>query len=811
MLTNLWFDLKYARRLLFKAPGHSALCVIVVALSVGLAIWSYEVTYSVALKPLPFAGSERWLSVQIAANATESGDPSVDAYTYQELLKSNHSADYLGAFASREAVLSEGQASTTLRAAAISPGLLSAMQFAPLLGRIFEPADGQAGAVPVAILSFDAWHNYFGADPAIVGRQTRIDGQPVQIIGVMPQDFFAFQDFELWMPLLPQNLAKPSDSNVSLAPIIVLGTDQSADVPLQEMQRAVDEVNRNYPQLFDAGRHVALFPAHRMLTHGMVQFAAMVSFVAIAVLLLGCVNISLVFFARLLERSRELALRTALGSSRWRLLRQCLLESVLVVLVGLVIAVGLAALGIRWGQYIGEYPARILATGRPADLLAMHFGDIIAAALIATVLWLLSTLIPAWRIAKQDAAMVLGGGSKGVAGAGRTRTAGLLVGLQVVVSCLTLVICANMVLAIKAEAGKPTGLDASQTAKIMVSTYPTVFGNQYADRNARLRYWDDLAASIKGRLGDAAVAYTTAVPTRPVAVPVVIEHREGSNDKGTLSLPVAVVSDNYFELLGVKLRTGRLFDGTDTDTSLGVIVLDETLANRYWPNRDALGKRIRLDPKDSGAWLTVVGVVSHVGAEPYVDDVGVIYQPLRQALPEAWELLVRLPAIAVDRRADLQAAAFSIDPDLPLHNLQMLDEYLGALDFSYSALTQGFSAIAGITVVLAAIGLFGLISRSVVRRTQEVGIRRALGSTQWQVIAVFLRQGLLYLSVGIVGIALGIVVTSLLSGAIGNILVRVVPVTLGVAVLMAFVIFIASYIPARRAVMLEPGAALRYE
>jgi predicted permease len=811
MRSNLGFDLKYAGRLFLKTPGYSALCVIVVALSVGLAIWSYELVYTVALKPLPFPGTDRWLSVQIAATATDSGDPSVDAYTYQELRKSNRGADYLGAFGSREAVLSEGQASTALRAALIDPQLLAAMQTAPQLGRIFEAADAQQGATRVGILSFDAWHTYFAADPAIIGKQTRIDGQPVQIIAVMPKEFYAFQDFELWLPLQLPNLTRPADSNLTLSPIVVLNQGESAASVLSQMQPIVSDINARYPQSFDPGRHAALFPAHRMQTHGMVQFAAMVSFVAIAVLLLGCVNVSLVFFARLLERSRELALRSALGSSRARLLRQCLLETVPIVLLGLLLATGLAALGIRWGQYVGEYPAQILGSGRPANLLALHGGDIAAAAIIAMSVWLLSTLIPAWSISRQDASTVLGSSGKGSSSNGRARTAGLLVGLEVLVSTLVLVICANLVLAVKAEAGKPNGLDTARTAHIMLSTSPTEFAASYAGTPDRLRYWDTLAAAVRAQVPGTEVGYSTAAPTRPSSVSVAIEHREGSDNRGALLLPVTAVSENYFGLLGIGLRGGRAFEGTDTRASQPVAIVDENVARRYWPNQDALGKRIQLNPKEGGPWLTVVGVASHVGAEPYSDDVGVIYRPLRQAVPSAFQLLVKLPSGTAGAHAALRAAAFSVDPSLPLHNLQLLGDYLQALDFSYHSLATAFSAIAAITVILAASGLFGLISRSVSRRTQEVGVRRALGGTQWQVIRVFLRQGIVYLSVGAVGVIVGILITNLLSDAISNILVSVIPVTFAVAAVMAFVIFGAAYIPAQRAVLLEPGEALRYE
>jgi putative ABC transport system permease protein len=808
---NLWFDLKYAWRLLVRSPGHSLICVVVVALSVGLVGWTWTLAYSQAFKPLPFPGAERWLSVQIAANAAADPRPELDAYTYQELLKSNRSVNHLGAFATRAAVLSEGHASTSVRAAAISPGLLSAMKVAPQTGRLFEAADSQPEAAPVVILSFNTWQNYFAADPAIVGKVARIDGQPMQIVGVMPQGFYAFGDFELWLPLQLENLARPGDSTMVVSPLIVLERGQSANALLNEMKTAADDVNRTHPELFNAGRHIVLIPAHRFSTHQNMQVVATSSFIAAAVLLLGCVNISMVFLARLLERSRELALRTALGASRSRLLRQCLLETALFVLLGLLLGYALADLGVRWAHGIDGFAARILATGRSSNVLELRSIDLVAAVMAATVIWLLSTLVPAWRVAGQDAAAVLAGSGTGVADPGGTRSVNLLVGLQIAVSCLVLVICANLVMAIREETRKPMGLDS---AHLMISTYPTAFDARYSDVDERLRYWDRLTAAIKSRMPDAEVAYATAVPSKPTGVAVAIEHQEGAANQGTLTLPVTAVSENYFEVLRLEPRSGRLFDSTDNSAALGVALVDENTAKRYWPQEylrgEVLGKRIQLNPAEHSPWLTIVGVVSPV-KRAYSRYTGVVYQPIRQAVPEAFHVVVRLSTSAADSRVALRAAAFAVDRDLPLHNLQMLDDYVAALTLSYAAMVPAFNVITAITLILAATGLFGLISRSVARRTQEVGVRRALGSTERQVTAMFLRQGALYLSVGVVGGCLGIVAINLLSASVPNILVRVAPVTLGVLLLMALVVFAASYFPTRRATALEPGDALQYE
>ena len=807
---NLWFDVKYAWRLARKSWGYSLMCASVVALSVGLAVWTYALIYSQVFKPLGFPGAERWYSVQIAAEPTARLRPSVDAYTWQELLKHKRSADHLGAVADHPTVLSEGQATTSLRGALVTPRLFAALGAAPLLGRRFAEADGQNGAGAVAILGYETWRSYFAGDPAVVGRTARIDAAPVRIVGVMPKDFYAFDDYEVWMPLQVPALARPQDSTMTVTPLIVLQDGQSPETVLTEMKTAVERVNGDHPSLFHSARRVGLIPAHRMYTHNVGPIVTMMGLMAVGVLLLGCVNISMVFLARLLERSRELALRTALGASRFRLMRQCLLETAVIVALGLVAGYGLAALGVEWTHGIDAFSSRILASGRSSNVPTLRPFDFVVAVLAAIVVWLLSTLIPAWRIAKQDASVVLAGSGKGATVRAGNRSAGLLVGLQVVISCLVLMACGNVVFAVNKEVNKPTGL---QTQNVMLSTYSTTFDARYAQPTERLRYWDELAAAVESKVPGAQLALTTASPTRPVRVPATIESRQGADKQGALKLPLTIVSENYFALLGVRLRSGRLFDSTDNDKSLPVAIVDENMAARFWPDGDALGKRVRVNGVDNAPWLTVVGIVSAAPGAPYRPDaeLGSLYQPLRQAVPQSFQVLVRLPDANPARRDAIRAAAYSVDRDLPLHNLQTVDDYLAATRIGNTAMVTCFIAIALITAILAASGLFGLISRSVALRTQEVGIRRALGATAYRATSMFLRQGALFLTIAVIGLGLGVLVMPLLSRAIPNILDHIVPVTAGVVLLMAAVISTASYLPTRRAVALEPGDALRYE
>ncbi len=804
---NLWVDLKYAWRLSKQSWAYCLMCASVIALGVGIAMFTYEVAHGLT-KPLGFPGSDRWYSLQLTNSSIDAAVPFVDTFTYEELVKHNRSADYIGSYAIQNVVLSEGQASTMLRAAAISPRLLAATQAVPFLGRVLEEADAQTGAAPVAVLSFDAWQNYFAADNGIIGKTARIDEAPVQIVGVMSKGFYQFNDFEVWQPLHLETANRPIDSTMSVSPFIVLEPGQNINTILNEMKATHNGILRDYPDVFKSTRHVVLIPAKRTFTHSQTPILLTLTFMCLSVLLLGCLDISMVFLARLLERSRELALRTALGASRWRILRQCVLETALVLPPGVLGGYVLAALMFRWSRSLYSFTAQILATGRPAQMPFVRPAHLVAGVISAVIIWLLSTLIPAWRIAKQDAAVTLAGSGTGAPIRVGNKSAGMMVGLQVVISCLVMVLCACMVLGVKKELGKDSGMN---TAQVMLSTSPTVFSAHYSEPAKRMTYADDLTAAIQRKIPGAEVAFSTEIPSRASKDFLAIETQHSTQNLASFALPLTAVSDNYFNALGLTLRSGRLFDGTDNATSLKIAIVDERLAARYWPNQDVLGKRIQFHPLDNGPWFTVVGVVSAVAGRPYSSDAGVIYQSWRQLAPQAFHVLVKLPNAATDARTVLQAAAYGVDRDLPLQNLQTLNDYLAAVDLGFSSLVPTFIAVAIVTALMAAIGLFGLISRSVAQRTQEVGIRRALGATSWQATSMFLRQGTLYLAIGLIGIALGVMMANIFSGIITNIFDYVIPVTLGAVLLMATVIFTASHLPSRRAVALEPGDALRYQ
>jgi putative ABC transport system permease protein len=531
---------------------------------------------------------------------------------------------------------------------------------------------------------------------------------------------------------------------------------------------------------------------------------------AAGIAMLGSMNIGMLFFARLKERSKELALRNAVGASRWSILRQCLLESSVIVIVGLLIGTTLAVGAGIWMQNQFEYLAEGVPYANTAEF-RVGWRHLVVAVLAAVGIWLLSTLAPAWRVSNQDASQVLAGGGKGVSGGVGAKAAGVLVGLQIMISCMVLVTCANTVNQIYTAANKPMGFNTDQIA---VSRTTTRFGSAYQDPKKRLQYFETLASNVMARDADAKLAFATAVPgTDTVTTRMAFEANETVAVRDLPVLRVVPVSEDYFDVLGIKLRSGRLFDSTDNAESTQVAILDENFAKRYWPNQDPLGKRIRLNPADSGPWLTVVGIVSHVGlASDAASYKGKLYRPLNQAAPNEFVAIVKSPKPEPAVRSALTSAAFAADRDLPLGTVESLTQFFekrrsGGIDYV-------FVGVGIITAFLAATGLLGLISRSVALRVHEVGVRRAVGATQWQVTQLFLRQGALHLAIGIVfGGSLGVLATAGIGSTalFPGILDSIVGVTLAVFVGLAAVTLSASYFPTRRAAAVEPGNALRYE
>lgn len=809
MQNGLWFELKYAARLLRKTASNSLLSALVVALSVGLALFVFVMDYAIAFKPLPFENADKWASIQVAQKKSENSRARVDEFTYQEMLKRGGRLDHIGAFGGREAVLSEGEESETLRAAVISPGLLREMKVQPEAGRLFDDSDAQQASVQSAIISHDAWVTYFSSDKSIIGKSVRIDATPVRIIGIMPKGFFAFQDYQLWFPYAPRNLVSPDGNGLELSPFVKLKPGQSIDDVRTEVAGIVASLNKAYPQAYNAEREGDAVPAYRIYSHANMPVIFVSGIIALAVLILGAINIGMIFYARMLERSKELALRSALGASKARLLRQCLIESVVVIAIGFCFGIVFAMIGVDWGQSIREFPARILATGLSMDYPELRAMDVLIAMLAACAIWLGSTLLPAWYVLKQDPAKVIAGSGKGVSTSQkRSRSATILVALQVMISSALLFISLSLVFAIANEASKPKGLLVDG---IYVSTEPTAFGASYQTATQKNNYFQQLNAAISSGIPNAQAGFATALPSRPGETAFFVENQGMSESGAVPQVPSTEVSDGYFAMLGIKPKSGRLFDSTDTETSTPAAVIDEVIASRYWPNQDPLGKRIRLGADSNARWVTVVGVVSHVAGQPYSGDPGLVYLAIRQTAPSSFYVIAKAPQASSTVPKQIRMAAFSVDRDLPLHNLQRFDEVLEALDIGYASIVPVFSVIVGITILLAASGLFGLISRSVAQRTQEVGIRRALGSTKSTIMRLFMRQSILHLVIAFIGGAIGVAMTSMMTAVIPNALASVVVVVLGVASIMFLVVFSASYFPSRRAVNLEPSEALRYE
>jgi len=519
-----------------------------------------------------------------------------------------------------------------------------------------------------------------------------------------------------------------------------------------------------------------------------------------------------------MERRQEFAVRNAVGSSRWQLVRQSLMESLLLCSLGAVVGLGIAYIGLLRITQMFEVVSGQMNAGLPSNWEFVLDGNLAIWTISLTImLWLTSGLIPAWRLAHSNVDETLKSGGKGAtdlsAQSGRFRTTKLLVGIEIVTSVFLLAICGALLISIS----RVVDVDHGIVTDNRTIAYIDLPGKRYNDLKSRALYFNNLATEIETSDAVDQVAFTSSLPHRYYRVPYTVKDREIRDQERYPVEFLVGISPNYFEVLGVDLLEGRRFNETDNSKGLQVVIVDKAFANKTWPNESALGKQVQLRPDDDGTWATVVGVTAQIKQSMPVlglDQLGTFYRPLKQeSRSDVALIFVQTPGVSNRKFLEsINASVSNIDADAALWNIKTLDRYLFERIAFFNLLGDVFLSVSTLTALLAATGIFAVISRSVTLRFRETGIRRALGSSNRLVVWIYLRQGLFYLGTGVVvggGFALlaGNVLTTVFSDMMASLPWVLATVVVG----MSIVIFTASYLPALKAIKMEPGDALHYE
>jgi putative ABC transport system permease protein len=820
-METLLQDLRFAGRTLLKRPAFTFIAVLTLALGIGANTAIFSVVNSVLLADLPFGNPER-LTVVWASNpelAKKVGLPDMlpvspgDFYDWKTA----------GAFekmammrADRLSLTGEGEPEQ-LSLVAVTGELFQALGTPALAGRAIQPGDDEGSKPTVVVLSHALWQRRFGGDRSVIGKTVRLDGNPLTVAGVMPPDFVFPRGAEMpsgfgfaaepdgWYPMAMTPEQRQHRGNRSQVAIGLLKPGTGIGAAQAEMDAISDRIEKAYPE--GRGWRSRVEPLREQLV-GNVRPALLILLGAVGVVLLvACVNVANLLLAQAAARQKEIAVRTALGAGRVRMVRQLLTESALLALLGGAFGILLAFWGLR--ALAVWIPDNVPVSSEiPLD------GRVLAFALTATFLaGALAGLVPAFQMTRPDLAETLRDGTRAGSGTSRGgRTRSLLVVLETALAVLLVVGAGLLMRSFASLLAVDPGFRPEGVLTLNVALPAT----KYEERAKRAAFADAVVERLRGIPGVTAAGMVSNLPMSGEenidAVTI-----EGAPPPKPDEIPLAdyrSVTPGYFEALGVRLLQGRVFNQGDGAQAPLAAVIDQTMAQAYWPDTDPVGKRFSRglpDDNEEPVWMTVVGVVDNVRHSGlHVDPRPQMYFPQAQSPASSMYFTVRTSRDPEGLIADARAAVFAVDRDQPVTKIrtmeQVVSESLAGRRFNMVLL----GIFAGLALVLAAVGIYGITSYSVVQRTREMGLRMALGAQPWTVLALVLREAGKLTALGLAaGLVLALVATRVMSSLLFGVGSTDPTTFAAVAVGLAVVALLAAYMPGRRATQVDPMVALR--
>ena len=678
----------------------------------------------------------------------------------------------------------------------------------PILGRDFMPSDEQPGAAPVAILSYDFWQRRYNRDSGVIGRNVRMNGAPTTIIGVMGQGFSFPQKQDVWVPLVVTPDRRREDRNLWFAfgRLADGATLESARAEMLTIGRrlatAYPGTNHEFVPHVRNFREFFIGPGETLI------YASMWGAVGF-VLLIACANLANLMLARALGRSREISVRLALGAGRWPVIRQQLVESVMLSSLGGVLGWWIAWWAVRLYAVVERGPG--LSPWRVLDY-TMDYGIVAYFAAISIGTGLLFGLAPAIRLSRLDVNATLKDGGRGVTGVRGTRLSGILVSAEIALAVVLLAGAGVMMRSFLNVSAADIGANTSNVVTLSLAL-PDV---RYGRAESRIAFFEQLTTRLDSLPGVDAVAIGSRPPTSAsTRLSFELAGTTPVDPHGRPETSSLVVSPAYFQTLGATLLAGRDFNDLDTPSGVPVVLVNERFATTHWRGEDALGKRLRVfEENQSSPWLTVVGVVSNVVQNSTRQEFEpLIYLPYRQRpMASMWVFVrTRVPpaSLATTVRREIQA----LDSDLPIWIGPMaLSDRLSAIYWDRGLYGLLFLIFAAIALLLASIGLYAVVAHSVTQRTQEIGVRMAMGATARQITGLVIQIGIVQAGTGL---AIGLVASVAVNRLLRAELVQVSPgdplALLGASAALIASVVLGCVIPARRAARVDPLVALRYE
>jgi len=806
-MKTLLQDFKYGIRMLRKNPGVTLLAVCALALGIGANAAIFSVADPLLLRPEPFSNLSRLALIYNKVGSLTDENSMLPA-DYEAIRTQNHSFEQIAARADMDANLTGQGNPERVQAVRVTPNFLDALGVQPLQGRGFTAQEGTPGSDREVILSFGLWHSKFGGDSNIIGEEAHINGRSYTIVGVMGKDFQYPTATDLWTPLALTDADKADHNNNYLFPIGLLKAGVSVSSAAAELDGIGRALQKEFPRS-NAKMTIRTVPfrtyATDEITH---EFMVLLLVVVGFVLLIACANVANLQLARVAGREREIAVRRAMGATRWRVVRQLLTESVILALAGAV--AGLLLAGWAVSLTVSYIPPEISQYVAGWNRIALDWRAVAYTVAIAVLAGIVAGLAPALGHSRPDISNALKEGGRGGPGRASHRLRSALVVAEVAVSLVLLVGAGLLVKGFYALLNAQTQF-SPQSLLTMNIALPM---NKYGEQAKRAQFFQQVLAQISAVPGVKSAAYATAVPNSDEQSyhPYTGENLPFSEDAGHVGLHESI-SPGYFRTLGISLLQGREFTDADGPNSQFVVIVSRSMAERYWPGRDPIGKRIKEGQPDAkNPWLTIVGVVSDAKYNAYFPIDAAVYMPYEQAADMNGAFLLRTAGDPVSFVPAVRAKIANVDPDQPIYEPKTLARLTYEQLIGISFIATMMAVLGLIALVLASSGVYGVMAHSVTERTHEIGIRLALGAEPRQVLRWIAGRGIRLAAIGLgIGFAVAFAAARLLASLIYGVSPTDPLIFVGVPAALAVVAIAACYLPARRALRVDPIVALRYE
>ncbi len=803
-MRNIGQDVRFALRTFRLRPAFTAAVVTTLALGIGANTAIFSLASAVLLQRLPFKDPSRLVMVWEDASSLGFPRNTPAAGNYVDWTTSIPAFESVGALTETDFNLAGSGEPEKVGGALVTASLFQTLGVEPMLGRLWH-ADEDVPGNHLAILDYGLWKRRFGADPGIIDREVNLSGTPYTVIGVMPERFeMVDPDLHIWAPLGMNAAERQSRGNHSLMVVARLRAQATVTQANAQLRALAERLQREHPE---TNRAVGMYSVPLLDDYvGDTRTGLLVLLAAVGcILLIACVNVANLMLTHAAGRAREMAVRTALGANRRRLIRQLLTESLLLSIAGGVLGVVVASQSFPvLTQLVPHALAGLSQVTLDAGVLLVTGG-------VSVLTGLLFGIAPAWRASRVEVAMSATRSMRGVIGSGTRLRSGLVV-VEIALATVVLIAAGLIVQSFEAVRAVPLGFVPAQVLTMRIH----LPRRSYADPVRRTQFVDGVLDRVRRLPGVDAAGFASAIPLvwkggtagfTPEGLPANPSLPYDANNR--------TISAGYMETMGMTLREGRFFDSRDDADGAPVGIINETMARVYWPGVDPLGRRFRYDGPKS-PWRTIVGIVADtrvMGIEQPTRSE--MYFPVAQSA-ENWmwprDLAVRASGDPYTLVHSVSSAVWEVDRDQPVSNVQTMDEVVDAELQDRRVQTTLMTVFGGLALFLSAVGIYGVLSYMVTERTAEIGVRLALGGRPSGIRARFVGRGLWLAGIGLaIGLVTAFWGTALVSGLLFNVHAHDLRTFAGLSAVVAAVCIAASYLPARRASNVDPLTALRTE